>query len=56
MWVYLFAFYGFGLPASWYFTFTAEVGLMGVWFGITLGGVIVNVAFLKNILNTDWDK
>ena len=56
-WVVFFAFYVVSLPAAYLFTFTWGMGMLGLWWGITLGSaseIILYCIFLKFMC--DWKK
>lgn len=44
------------LPSSYYFAFNLNLGISGLFYGLALGQIIINLMFIRVVYNIDWNK
>lgn len=50
------AYYVIGIPFGLWLTFSRDMGLMGLWLGLTVALVILSIVGLWMCLKTDWER
>lgn len=51
-----FGLWGVSVPMSYVFAFPLSLGLNGIWFGLSLGYLLVSVIMASFVLTSDWEK